>query len=274
MTNIIRRCGDTENKIKYYPSDFENKDAFARCSLRMKENTGAAFCSLPFCNTVEAEALGAIVHFENEDETPRIREPLCKTLDQILQLPKIDYEEGRIREILCACKILDEKKECVMYELSGPLTILNGLTDLSIVLKAIRKKQEEMKRLYEKLEDELVRFVDHLICCNVQMISYADPIATKEILGQKMVKQIHTEFTVPFLKKIKGDCTIVLCPKMAGDLIDAGLCHIEEIKFTEKLSYGEACRKMAGCSQIISFMCIHNEQKILEDQTIMRIRLI
>ena len=274
---IDRRCGYSGQEFHYTPNDFKDRDGFADCSKRQKEAEGSMFCTLPFSNTVEAEAMGAEVNFQKENDTPRIPKFICSSLDEVLALPDIDYDSGRIGEILSACRLLKERGENVLYELSGPLTILNGLIDISIVLKAVRKQPDKMKEIYRKMEDELIKFAGCLVDAGVRFISYADPVGTKEILGQKTVKRVMEDFTSPFLKRLKeevqGEFTVILCPKAGGDLVDAGMAVIEEIKTKKICSYAEACIEVENRADIICHMCIHKEKMILKDQKINILRL-
>ena len=49
-----------------FPDAYLHWDTMAAISLALKETDGAGFCELPFCHTVEAEAMGGIVNFGNE----------------------------------------------------------------------------------------------------------------------------------------------------------------------------------------------------------------
>ena len=41
---------------------------------------------------------------------PRAKEYLCTDIEEILELPAIDFGKGRIQEVLKACRILYEKE--------------------------------------------------------------------------------------------------------------------------------------------------------------------
>ena len=44
-----------------FPDAYMHADTMAKIAYAMKQKEGAAFCMLPFCHTVEAEAMGGIV---------------------------------------------------------------------------------------------------------------------------------------------------------------------------------------------------------------------
>ena len=274
-------CENSNRKKEEFifdPSDFENKDSFVDCSLRKKEYECSVFSMLPFSHTVEAEALGAKVILKGKKDTPKVKDPVCKTLEEILLLPPIDYQNGRIKEIILACRILKEKGECVLYELSGPFTILSSLIDLTIVFRAVRKDREKLLLVYKKLEEELLIFSRILIEEGAGAISYADPAVAAEIIGEKTAIEVMEQYTYPFLKTLSKEVNkralLILCPKLSSLLFKMGKAKYEEILCEEKMTYGEACKKMIGRAEFAGMMCIHNEQVRLQNQTMKIMSLI
>ena len=60
-----------------FPDAYLHWDTMALIAEALKETDGAAFCELPFCHTVEAEAMGGIVNYGNEKTGPRAKEYIC-----------------------------------------------------------------------------------------------------------------------------------------------------------------------------------------------------
>ena len=279
--NVEYGCGiyrTEKEEFTFTLSDFENRDTFADCSLRKKEYEKSIFASLPFSNTVEAEAFGAEVIFQGKDQTPRIKNFICKTLDEILLLQTIYYQGGRIKEILLACGILKKKGQCVLYELSGPFTILSGLIDLGVVFRSVRKDRETFFKVYQKLEEESLVFIRLLLKEEIKVISFADPAVSEDVIGKKDAERIIKEFTYPFLKKmneeVKKKALIVLCPKITRLLLDMKLAQCKEVPCEEGLTYAEGCKRMIGQAEFIGSMCIHNEKMQWKDQRIRTISLL
>ena len=112
-----------------FPDAYLHWDTMADIALALKETDGAFFCELPFCHTVEAEAMGGIVNYGNEKTGPRAKEYICTKPEELLALKEMDFSQGRIHEVLLACKHLRKKGENVVLEVAGPFTILNVLID-------------------------------------------------------------------------------------------------------------------------------------------------
>ena len=83
-------------------------------SKMLKEKDKAVICELPFCHTLEAEAMGGIINLGNEIAGPRAGGYVCTDVEEILNLPDMDFTKGRIQETLLACKNF-VKKENMLY---------------------------------------------------------------------------------------------------------------------------------------------------------------
>ena len=64
----------TEGLGLTFPDAYLHADTMAKLSKALKEYDGAGFCELPFCHTVEAEALGGIINYGNDKTGPRAKE--------------------------------------------------------------------------------------------------------------------------------------------------------------------------------------------------------
>lgn len=245
-----------------FPDAYMHADTMAALAKALKEHDGAAFCELPFCHTVEAEAMGGIINYGNDKTGPRAKEYICTDPEELLKLPEIDFETGRIHEVLLACRMLHEQGEPVVLQVSGPFTILNVLIDARYVFKAMRKKPDLMKEVFHKLGNEIYRFMEEAKKYGVQLISYADSSGGVNILGPKMAEQVVNDFTYEFLKKAEGLCDentlILMCPKTAFALLGTEKAEFEDRKLSGPMNYGEACIEMIGKAKFAGQMCIKN----------------
>ncbi|MGN0422931.1 MAG: uroporphyrinogen decarboxylase family protein [Lachnospiraceae bacterium] len=252
-----------------FPDAYLNHHTMAILSKALKEYDGAAFCELPFCHTVEAEAMGGRIDYGNEAVGPRAKEYICTSVEEIFTLPEIDFTSGRIHEVLLACRELKDAGEQVVLQISGPFTILNVLIDARYVFKAMRKKPELMKEVFWKLGNQILRFMKEACQYGVDMLSYADSSGGVNILGPKMAEQVVEDFTYDFLQKadkIVGENTLVLlCPKTTFALIGTGKARFQDVKLPEPENYGKACIQMIGKIRFAGQMCIKNRDYRLEN---------
>ncbi len=253
-----------------FPDAYLHADTMAVLAAALKEHDGAAFCELPFCHTVEAEAMGGVINYGNEKAGPRAKEYVCSSVEELLALPGIDFANGRIHEVLKACRILRERGEHVVLQVSGPFTILNVLIDPKHVFKAMRKKPELMKEVFWKLGNEILRFMEEAKKWGVQLISYADSSGGVNILGPKMAQQVVEDFTYDFLKKVEAltdsKTLVLLCPKTTFTLLGTEKAVMKDRELPEPMYYGEACIHMIGNAGFAGQMCIKNIGYRLENK--------
>ena len=244
---------------------------------QIKKECMSVFCELPFCNTVEMEALGAEIYYAKDGNGPRVRNYKFTNLDELLALPEMDLETGRVSEVLKACKELCEQGETVLLEISGPITIWNGLLDPSKLFLGMRKNQEKMALLYEKMKQDLLRYIQKAYDCGVRYISYADPVASMHIIGPQASKKLSEMFTYDFLKRVEQeteeDLMILLCPKTTAALLASEKATLALMELDEAVSYEEACVLKRGKSKFAGQMCVRNKGKLLEDKEFKEVRL-
>lgn len=251
------------------PDAHQHKETLALMAKALKKKGGSPFCELPFDHMVEAEAMGADVNYGDDKTGPRVKDYRCRSMEEVLQLPDIDFQRGRIREVLGACKLLKEAGENVLLEVSGPFTILNGLIDPKYVFKDMRKQPERAGAVFEKLCRNMLAFIRESKEAGADLLSYSDSSGGISILGPKVSRQVVEEFTVPFLRKVKketGEMAVVLCPKTTFALIDVGLAKWQDVKVAEGgISYGEACLRLKGREYFAGQMCIKKAAQILPE---------
>lgn len=252
----------TEGLGLTFPDAYLHCDTMVTLAKALRQADGAQIYELPFCHTVEAEAMGGIVNMGNEIAGPRAGGYICTEIEQLLELPDIDFSKGRIHEVLLACKTLREQGEHVVFEVSGPFTILNVLIDARYIFKGLRKKPEVVEKVFWKLGEQILKYMEVVKEYGGDFISYADSSGGRNILGPKMLEDITLNFTYPFLKKaekIADEKTMfLLCPKTTLALIGTGKAIFVDHKLKEPIGYAQACIEMVGKAKIGGQMCIKN----------------
>lgn len=261
-----------------FPQAYKNWDSMAQLAIALKNHDKKTFCELPFCHTVEGEAMGGSVNYGDENIGPRAKDYICTTAEEILALPEIDYSKGRIAEVLKACRYLRKKGENVVLYISGPFTIMNVLMDPRHIFKAFRKKPEVMKDIFDKLQREMLRYVEEAQKVGVNMISYGDSTGGLNILGPKLSEEVVEIFTYPFFKSVEeilNDKTIVLlCPKTTFALLGTDKAVWRDIDLDSPIKYSDACEKMIGKAKFVGQMCIKNKEFQLKNGIIKTIQLL
>ncbi|NLM06334.1 MAG: methylcobamide--CoM methyltransferase [Tissierellia bacterium] len=262
--------GVPESVMKKYNLKFP--DAYKTCEFMVsiakgiREEKGVEYSLIPFCHTVEGEAMGGDINLGNEIAGPRAKTYAFDNIDDLSNLQDIDFSKGRIGETLKAVKILAEDGENPILMLNGPFTILNALIDPKYVFKAMRKTPEKIDKIFNYLKRNLSSYIEEGKKAGVRLFSYADSTGGVNILGPKMAEDVARNFTYLFLKGLDiGDGnSLLLCPKTSFALIGTGLAKWGEIDLGEEMTYGEACIKHVGEYKFAGEMCIKNTNYVLK----------
>jgi uroporphyrinogen-III decarboxylase len=268
----------TQNMKLKFPEAYKHWDSMAILSEELKKQESAIFCELPFCHTVEGEAMGGNINYGDENIGPRAKDYVCKTVEELLALPEIDYSKGRISEVLKACKYLREKGENVALYVSGPFTIMNVLIDPLHIFKIFRKKPEVMKEIFNKFQSEILRFIAEAQKAGVNMISYGDSSGGLNILGPKFSEQVVEMFTYPLLKSIEqtinNETIVLLCPKTTFALLGTDRAVWSDIQLDGPINYAKACIEVIGKAKFVGQMCIKNKEFELKNGIIKTLTLL
>lgn len=268
----------TKNLNLSFPDAYKYCDTMSSIAKELRKYDKADFCELPFCHTVEGEAMGGIINYGNDKVGPRAKEYICKTAEEVLNLPSIDFTKGRIAEVLKACRKLRNEGENVVLEISGPFTILNVLMDARYVFKIFKKQPEEMQKIFDKFQSEILRFMEEGQKSGANLISFADSSGGVNILGPKMAEETVERFTYPLLKKaeqlINEDTLLLLCPKTTFALLGTDKASLYDIELSKPMKYGEGCIEIIGKTKIAGQMCIKNINYQLTEGKIKGIKLI
>lgn len=257
--DLSRWCG--ENRELHIPDVYIQREPMARLAAMIRRDREMHFCLLPFCHTLEAEALGAEICLGNDTTGPRASRPAWEKLDDVLNM-ELNLAAPRIVETLEAARLLSAEGEKVAFQLSGPLTILNSLLPSERIYRGMRREPALFLEVCRKLGQDLSALASAAEQAGVRIFSYADPMAASDIIGPRGCKMVTEGFLIPLLKeldrKLRPEARVCLCPKTAGALLGAGLASRCVHPLPEPMPYPEALVAMQGKLRFAGQSCIHN----------------
>lgn len=269
-----------DNTHLKFPDLHTNSKDIAYVSQNLKLYKNDSICKVPFCTTVEAEAMGANIKLGDEKNCPRISNYAYKDINELLDIEDISLERGRIKEVLDSISILKNKGEIVVLNVCGPFTILSLLIDSKYIYKALRKDKSTVENILNKIENNIVKYVKKAIENKVDIISYSDPMSSIEIVGPKVYKEIVGNTTIRTLEKLDNsiDSSVIhLCGKVSTSLQSYKNFGVEEISYNLDLRYGEAIYNLLETKNknniFIGHNCMKKTPYILEESIIYKIKI-
>lgn len=191
---MMERCGAA------WPMAHGDAAVMARLAAFPYENDLFDNIGVPFCMTVEAEAMGARVDLGDLYTEPRVTEYAVSSVENLSDLTALDVTCGRVKVVLDAIRILAEQHPgaALIGNLTGPISTASSVADANFFYRELRKKKEAAHALVDFVTDQLVAFGKAQIAAGAAYIAVSDPSGTGEILGPKLFE----EYALPALNRI------------------------------------------------------------------------
>lgn len=98
--------------------------------------------------------------------------------------------------LLSALDELTADGASVAYSIEGPFTLLTSLLPMGKIFSALRKPYGQ--ELLDLAENWICQYAGLVCSHGVRLLSFADPVATPDIIGDKLFTTVY----VPRMKKI------------------------------------------------------------------------
>ncbi len=154
---------------------------------------------VPYCQTIEAEALGCTVKYAGREGIPRM-DVHSYHLGDPIEYPADFLSRGRIPEVLKAISLLKEKAGddvAVMGNVVGPFSIVANLIGITDVLKASFKKPDQLVPFLEVAEQAGTALAQALVDAGADIVVIEDMMASIDVISPP----IYNSLAQPFEKK-------------------------------------------------------------------------
>lgn len=236
---------------------YKNSKNISLISKKVKDYKKESICRLPFCSTIEAEGLGALINYGDKNNGPRISSCCIKTINDMPKIKKLDLTNGRIKNVLNAINELKTSGETVCLNVSGPITIATSLMDSIFFYRELRKNNEQVLALLEAIENGIVDYILKANAVGADIFSFADPAGTIDILGPRVYRILSGKITYNILKRIENklnNAVVHICGKTSTSLEAIGLVQPNVIELNEPACYDKILLKLVKEKLGVSFI--------------------
>ena len=204
------------------------------------ENVG-----VPFCMTIEAEAMGAEVTMGTDCFEPHVTKYAISSVVDYNKINDIDVNSGRAKVVIDAIKILKQKNLDVpiIGNITGPISTASSVADAVRFYTDLRKYKSEAHSFLDKVTNNLIKFANAMIDAGIDIITIADPSGTGEIMGPKLFEEFVVKYINNLIDGIKKDSiyTIVhICGKMSGVYKEVNEIKADALSFDSVVSIADA----------------------------------
>ncbi len=204
---------------------------------------------VPFCMSVEAEALGAVCTMGSQLFEPHITGYAIDTVEDYTKLSPMDLSTGRAKVVIDAIRLLREETDDypIIGNLVGPVSVASSVMEPTRYYKQLRQKRELAHEYMEFVTEQLIRFGIAEVEAGADVIVISDPSGTGEILGPKF----FDEYAVTYINKVvdavaaHGAKTIVhICGQMKSVYDKVAKIHSDAFSFDAVVSIREAKKQL------------------------------
>lgn len=199
MMNMVT-AGLMEAVKVYLPDAHTDAGKMAELAKAVYETGCFENVGVPFCMTIEAEAMGAGVDLGSSVCEPHVTEYAIKSVSEYGMLSALNVSSGRPKVVSDAIRLLKAETEGIpiVGNITGPVSAASSVLEPTCFYRELRKKREEAHRLMEFVTEQLLAFGTAQIEAGADVIAISDPSGTGEILGPKYFK----EFAVPYINRL------------------------------------------------------------------------
>lgn len=244
-TDLMDLCGIS------WPEAHTDARMMADLAQASYENGCFDNVGVPFCMTVEAEALGAAVTMGTRVYEPHVTGYCIDSVSQWQELKPLDVTSGRPKVVLDAIALLRDRKldAPIVGNLTGPISTASSVMEPVTFYKELRKKNADAHAFLAFVTDQLICFARSQIAAGATVIAISDPSGTGEILGGKAFQ----EFAVTYLNRLldgiadTGVHTIVhICGQMHSVYPQINQVHSDVLSFDSVVPMQEARKNLPG----------------------------
>lgn len=201
-TTSVATVGFMEAYDAYWPTAHHDPAKMARLGSAPHRLCGLDNVSVPFCMTVEAEVLGAVIDFhEGSVRWPSINE-FQITEPSDLTIPEDVSESGRVPVVVEAIRILKEEFDGVVpvnAYMAPPFTSISSyLVDSISFLKWLRRSPETVHEFLRATIDTYVEIASLYAEAGADVITLHEMGASTDIISPTH----FDEFVKPYIREI------------------------------------------------------------------------
>lgn len=195
---IVDIMGKTSHTL---PEAHHSAEKMCELAFDVYENTGFENFGVPFCMTVEAEALGSEVDYGTLACEPKVKKEAFSSVKDMRFLPEgAVVKNKRAEGVIQAVCTLSKKYPDIptIGSITGPISACASIVEPMTFLKELNREKAASHKALEYVTRQIIAYAELLAENGAAAISIADPTATGEILGPKK----FDEFAVLYLNKI------------------------------------------------------------------------
>jgi [methyl-Co(III) methanol-specific corrinoid protein]:coenzyme M methyltransferase len=226
----------------FWPEAHTDAEKMAKLGSSLYELAGLECAKIPFCLTVEAEAMGCKVDLEGNDKTPEVSETPFKSGNDIT-VPADFLSSGRIPVVLEAVEKLKEEYADnlpIIVGMTGPFTLAGHLLGVENLVRYMKTSPNEVEAALENSLDACMDYAEALSEVKPDVICVADPTAAPELIDPLQFKSVVKPRLEDLANTIKTKKVLHICGSTQPIIRDMASIGYDGISVEEKVDIARA----------------------------------
>ncbi len=242
-----------EKTDAFWPEAHSDPEKMATLGSSLYELVGLECARIPFCLTVEAEAMGCRVDLGGEDKTPLVMDSPFQNANDI-KIPEDFLNNGRIPVVLEAVKKLKERygdSIPIIVGITGPFTLTGHLLGVERMVRYMRLRPNEIESAVDKALEVSIEYAIALSEIGPDVICVADPTSATELINPLQFKTIVKPRLEDLSREISTKKVLHICGSAEPILKDMASIGYDGISVEEKVDVKWAKDELKGGGKII-----------------------
>lgn len=237
----------------YWPEAHSDPKKMAELSASTYEITGLEMAGVPYCLTIEAEALGCFIDLgSRKDSIPQVTGTPYQESDEV-KIPEDFFTAKRVTVILEAISILKEHVGDtlpIVAGMTGPFTLACYLSGIEAMLKGLIRKPDKYIGFIELATEIGAIYGQALFEAGADVISIADPNASSDIISPRMFRGIVKPAITRIVEVINGASFLHICGNCTPIIRDMVETGVDSISISDKVDVKQAKQLVEGKAKV------------------------
>ena len=240
----------------WWPDAHRDPEKMAKLGSAAHRIAGLESVNVPFCLTVEIEALGCQVSLHKRGEKLKwpsvISSPIEEPTD--LEIPEDLAERGRIPAVLKAIRLLKEEigeKASVVSYVTGPLTMAGYLVDHDQLLMMSLTDPKKTEAFLEMASRVAAHYGALLKEAGADVITVQEPSACCDVISPKMFDDLVKPSLRGLVAQLKPPRILHICGTVSPILRSMAECGAEALSADERVNVAEAKKALGPKPTIV-----------------------
>ncbi|MBS4025246.1 MAG: MtaA/CmuA family methyltransferase [Clostridia bacterium] len=230
----------------FWPEAHQKGETMAKLAEGAYSILGFDAVRVPFCQTIEAEALGCKVKDAGKEGIPSIDVHPYHVDDEI-SFPEDFLQQGRVPELIKAVKILKENvgdKVAVIGGIIGPYSIATSLLGVTDFLKLSVKKPDKLIPYLDVAEQAGTELAKALIEAGADVICIEDMMASMDMISTKIYQTLVAPWQKRQIEQIAVPTILHICGKLNSVMEDIAETGVTAISVEPKVEIRDALERL------------------------------